>query len=68
VGSQASGAAPQPLFNVGYHVLDLKYRKDGQEQTLTVAVWYLTAAQPKSHNYGGPTNGNVAVHCFQLNI
>ena len=34
----------QPLFNVGYKVIDLKYRKDGQEQTITVAVWYPTAA------------------------
>jgi predicted dienelactone hydrolase len=61
-GSDARGGAPQPQFNVGYQVLDLKYRKDGQEQTLTVAVWYPTAAQPKSHNYGGPTSGNVAVN------
>ncbi|MFH1934836.1 MAG: hypothetical protein ABIN18_25115 [Pseudomonadota bacterium] len=61
VDSDARGAAPQPLFNVGYQVLDLKYRKDGQEQTLTVAVWYPTPAQPKSHNYRGPTSGNVAV-------
>ncbi len=51
----------QPQFNVGYQVLDLKYRKDGQEQTLTVAVWYPTGAQPKPHNYGGQTSGNVAV-------
>ncbi len=61
VDSDARRAAPQPLFNVGYQVFDLKYRKDGQEPTLTVAVWYPTAAQPKSHNYGGPTSGNVAV-------
>ncbi|MBI5570556.1 MAG: hypothetical protein HY914_11480 [Desulfomonile tiedjei] len=59
--SDARGAAPQPVFDVGYQVLDLKYRKDGREQTLTVAVWYPTAAQTKSHNYGGPTSGNVAV-------
>ncbi|MCG2778366.1 MAG: hypothetical protein L6406_22050 [Desulfobacterales bacterium] len=61
VDSDVRGAAPQPLFNVGYQVLDLKYRKDGQEQTLTVAVWYPTPAQPKSHNCGGPTSGNFAV-------
>ncbi|MDI6775062.1 MAG: hypothetical protein QME60_06680 [Verrucomicrobiota bacterium] len=59
--SGAGRATPLPLFNVGYQVLDLKSRKDGQEQTLTVAVWYPTAAQPKLHNYGGPTSGNVAV-------
>ena len=60
-GSDARGETPQPLFNVGYQVLDFKHQKDGQEQTLTVAVWYPTAAQPKSHNYGGPASGNVAV-------
>jgi len=60
-GADASGAAPPPRFNVGYQVIDHKYRKDGQEHTLTVAVWYPTTAPPKSHNYGGPTNGHVAV-------
>ncbi|MBI5602257.1 MAG: hypothetical protein HY879_02795 [Deltaproteobacteria bacterium] len=59
--SNASGAASQPLFNVGYQAIDFKYRKDGQEQRLTVAVWYPTVAQPKPHTYGGPTSGNVAV-------
>lgn len=34
VDSDASGATPQPSFNVGYQVIDLKYRKDGQEQTV----------------------------------
>lgn len=51
----------RPLFHVGYQVLDLRYQKDGLAQTLTVAVWYPTAERPKLHNYGGPTNGNVAV-------
>jgi len=37
--SDAKEGASQPQFNVGYQVLDLKYRKDGQEPTLTVAVW-----------------------------
>jgi predicted dienelactone hydrolase len=59
--SGAAEGAVSPLFNVGYRVLDLKYTKDGKEQTITVAVWYPAAAQPKSHNYGGPTSGNVAV-------
>ena len=65
-GSDARGEAPQRQFDVGYQVLDLKYRKNGQEQTLTVAVWYPTAAQPKSHNYGGPTSGKVAVDASPL--
>ena len=59
--SVAGGAATQPLFNIGYQVIDLAYRENGREQVLTVAVWYPTAAQPKPHNYGGRTGGNVAV-------
>jgi predicted dienelactone hydrolase len=59
--SQVSAGAPRPLFNVGYQILDLKYQKDGREETLTVAVWYPTAAEPKQYIYGGPTKGNVAV-------
>jgi len=59
--SNAQEAVLQPLFHVGYQVFDLTYQKGGQTQTLTVAVWYPTAARPKSHNYGGPTSGRVAV-------
>jgi predicted dienelactone hydrolase len=58
---EARGATFTPHFKVGYQVLDLTYQKDAAEKTLTVAVWYPTATQPKPHNYGGPTNGNVAV-------
>ncbi len=57
----AGEAEPRPVFNVSYKVIDLKYRKDGREQTLDVAVWYPTDAQPKPYNYGGPTSGNIAV-------
>ena len=57
----AEEGASHSLFNVGYQVLDIKSRKDGQPQTLTVAVWYPTSAKPMPHNYGGPTIGNVAV-------
>jgi predicted dienelactone hydrolase len=55
----------EPL-NVGYHVIDLKYEKDGQERTLTLAVWYPTAKQPQQYNYGGPTSGNIAVDAEPL--
>jgi len=55
---ERSGASQ---FNVGYQVLDLDYRKEGREKALAVAVWYPTAARPKTHNYGGPTSGNIAV-------
>ena len=61
INSDASEGVPQPLYNVGYQVLDLKYPKDGQEQEITVAVWYPTATQPKSYNYGGPTSGSITV-------
>lgn len=58
---EVSGGEARPLFNVGYQILDLKYQKDGKEETLTVAVWYPTAAEPKPYIYGGPTKGHVAV-------
>ena len=64
--SNAGKAEQQALFNVGYQVLDLKYQKNGQEQTITVAVWYPTAAQPGLHNYGGPTKGSVALGAMPL--
>ncbi len=51
----------QRKFNVGYRVLDIECRNNGQSKLLTVAVWYPTKARPKSYNYGGPTYGNVAV-------
>ena len=58
---------PTPLpYHVGYRILDFPFQKDGQEKTLTVAVWYPTAAEPGSHNYGGPTNGQVAVDAAPL--
>ena len=59
--SESGEGTAQTRFNVGYQVLDLKYQKNGHEQALTVAVWYPTEAQPKSHHYGGPTSGQVAV-------
>lgn len=47
-------------FHVGYRVLDLDGPRDGQEQPLTVAVWYPTTAEPKGHLYGGAVHGLVA--------
>ncbi len=58
-----SGTRADPSgFSVGFQVLDIGYQKGGQEQTLTVAVWYPTEAKPKVHNYGGPTSGKVALN------
>jgi predicted dienelactone hydrolase len=48
-------------FNVGYRVLDLRSGAGKNSKTLTVAVWYPTAATPGRHTYGGPVNGVVAV-------
>ncbi len=59
--SPADVKRPRPPYNVGYQVIDLAYQKDGMEKTLTVAVWYPTAAQPKTYIYGGSTHGEVAV-------
>ncbi len=60
----AAHAADEQLhgpFNVGYQVIDIPYQKDGQQEALTVAVWYPTAAEPKPHTYSGPTKGCVAI-------
>ncbi len=59
-GSESGEGEARTRFNVGYQVLDFNYQKDAREQALTVAVWYPTDAQPKSHHYGGPTSGYVA--------
>ena len=66
INSSATKGAHHALNHVGYQVLDFKYQKDGEERELTVAVWYPTAAQPKSHNYGGPTSGNIAFNATPL--
>ncbi len=58
--SPAEIKRPRPPYNVGYQVIDLAFRKDGEDKTLTVAVWYPTAAQPKTYDYGGSTRGEVA--------
>jgi len=42
--------------------MDFKYWSGEHEETLTVAVWYPTAAQPKPYNYAGSTSGNVAIN------
>ena len=56
-----NGASHGDRYSVGYRVIDLPYHQDGRDMTLTVAVWYPTAAEPKPHTYGGPTKGRVAV-------
>ncbi|MCJ7771840.1 MAG: hypothetical protein MUP22_01770 [Desulfobacterales bacterium] len=65
-GSDVKKETTHPTFNVGYQVLDFKHQKDGKKQDLTVAVWYPTKAQPKPYNYGGPTNGHIAVDAAPL--
>lgn len=60
-GLHAAECTCRSLYNVGYQALDLKYGNDGDEQAITVAVWYPTSAKPKPHIYGGPTSGNIAV-------
>jgi predicted dienelactone hydrolase len=59
-------ASSQPPSYVGYRVLDFKYLNDEPEKVLTVAVWYPTATQSETYNYGGPTNGTVAVDAVPL--
>ncbi len=49
-------------FNVGYTIMDIPFPNGDREKTLTIAVWYPTAAKPASFHYGGPTRGNVALN------
>jgi len=65
-GSSAENGPAPRTFNVGYRVLDFETRQAGREETLTVAVWYPTAAPSKPYNYGGPTGGKVAVDAAPL--
>ncbi len=64
MGSLSAAEADPHQFNVGYRVLDFKY--PNRKQTLTLAIWYPTAAQTKPHTYGGPTSGKVAVDAAPL--
>ena len=61
LGANAEERSTQRAFNVGYKVMDFEYPNSRHREPLTVAVWYPTAAHPDPYNYGGPTNGNVAV-------
>ena len=61
VGSEENGSGLEPPYHVGYRVVDFDYQKAGEPQTLTVAIWYPTAEQPRTYTYGGPTDGKVAV-------
>jgi predicted dienelactone hydrolase len=64
--SDAAAAGSQPRFDVGYRVLDFPCRENGRDETLTVAVWYPTAAEARPYSYGGPTRGRVAVDAAPL--
>jgi predicted dienelactone hydrolase len=48
-------------FNVGYRVLDLKYKGKEGERMITVAVWYPTSKLPRPYRYGGLISGEVAL-------
>lgn len=66
MGTNAKEEPTPPTFKVGYRVLDLGYKQGEGRTTITVAVWYPTAISPKRHNYGGPTEGTVAVDAAPL--
>lgn len=60
--STVGAARADGTFNVGFTVLDFTYPDGRNEKTLSVAVWYPTRATPNRYNYGGPTNGTVALN------
>lgn len=53
-------------YHVGYRVLSFEYGEAGHPQTLNVALWYPTEAEPAPFSYGGPTRGRVAVEAAPL--
>ena len=59
-------APSHPTFRVGFCVLDFPYEKHGKPDTLTVAVWYPTAAPAEEHTYPGGIRGFVAVNAPPL--
>jgi predicted dienelactone hydrolase len=59
--TNAAENGPRGPYRVGLQVLDFSYPHDGINDTLTVAVWYPTSSQQRPYNYGGKTNGFVAV-------
>ena len=56
-----AAAGEVPRMNIGYTVLDFKYKSGTEEKTVTTAVWYPTDARTKIHVYGGSTSGELAV-------
>jgi predicted dienelactone hydrolase len=58
--SKEAGSGSDKLYNVGFRVITMQMKEDGVTKNLDVAVWYPTADQPQSFNYGGPTYGYVA--------
>ncbi|MBN2308132.1 MAG: hypothetical protein JXR94_04130, partial [Candidatus Hydrogenedentes bacterium] len=61
----SDGASPADLGSrrnsVGYRVIDLPYPAGPKGDTLTLAVWYPTTAEPSPLHYGGRVHGHVAV-------
>lgn len=56
------------LYDVGHQIIDLPYQQGGEQQTLTIAVWYPTSSAPKPFKYAGPTRGNVALNGKPLTV
>lgn len=50
-----------PLYEVGYRVLDFKYPEEDTEKTMAVAVWYPTEQTANPYLYGGVMEGAAAL-------
>jgi len=50
----------QVYNNVGYTVVDFTYNDNGQNKTISTAVWYPTEETPVNWQYGGPTWGRIS--------
>lgn len=61
---QTAETSAERLYQVGHRIIELAGSKTAP--ALTLAVWYPTAAQARSHTYGGPTMGRVALDAVPL--
>ena len=48
-------------FSVGFKILEFQYVREGVQETITVAVWYPTLCQTRSHVYNNGFRSQVAL-------
>lgn len=61
LSSQAWAREFKGPYDVGLTIIDTTYQIDDQRKPLTMAIWYPTRTKALPHNYGGSTEGVVAI-------